>query len=113
MWAEGDVASLDWPTAGLSITGIEAHASAVLRHGVVTTSTAGTSDGTIILNGQVYDLPLGGTLTIPGIASITSDVETQFNDGVSVVALQISLLDGTGAVIDLGYAKAQIFPSGL
>ena len=28
--------------------------------------------------------------------------------GIEVIALQITLLDGTGAVIDLGIARAQV-----
>lgn len=113
MFAEGDVASLDWPAAQLNISGIVGRANASLHHGVVTTSTAGTTSGTITLNGNPYTLSPGGTLTIPGIASITSDVEKQITNGVSVISLQITLLDGTGAVINLGQAKAQILPSGL
>jgi hypothetical protein len=113
MWAEGDVAGVSLGGGALQITGVVGRASANLSHGVVTTSTAGTSVATVTLNGNPQTLPLGGTLTIPGIATLKSDVETPLTNGVSVISLQITLLDGTGATINIGSAKAQIDPSGL
>ncbi len=52
--------------------------------------------------------PRTGVLEIPGIAKLERRVATRTATGIKVVALRITLLDGSGAVVDLGEAQLQI-----
>ena len=47
-------------------------------------------------------------LEIPGVAKLERHVVTRTATGIKVVALRITLLDGSGAVINLGEAQLQI-----
>lgn len=113
-YEEADVAGISLAGGALQITGIEGRANVTYQKGGdVEANTDGTQVAEVTLNGQQLDLPLGGSLHIDGIADLSSDVETTIQGGIQVIALQISLLDGSGATIDLGIARAQIKPSGL
>ena len=79
--------------------------------GRTTTSSAGTSVGSIVVDGQVQQLPTGGrTLEVPGLAQVLPGTVHRTRHGIAVVALRIKLLDGTLASFDLGVAKASIRP---
>lgn len=113
-WQQADVAGISLAGGALQISGVTGRASAAYNvDGSVTTSTAGTTVASVMLNGEALTLPPQGTLDIPGIASLTTDVESQITNGVSVIALQITMLDGTGATINLAAVRTQIKPSGL
>ena len=71
-------------------------------------SARGTTVGTITANGQPQSFPDTGPLTIPGVATLERRIVTKTQTGLKVIALRITLLDGTGAVIDLGEAKLRI-----
>jgi hypothetical protein len=90
------VASLSLGGGALRIEGVVGRVN-VSRSGeglrTLKSNTDGTSLGKIFVNGQEQALPDTGVIEIPG---------------VSVTALRISVLDGTGAVIDLGNAQLQI-----
>ena len=47
------------------------------------------------------------------MAKLERSIVARTKVGIAVVALRITLLDGTGAVIDLGTAKLSIKRSGL
>lgn len=68
----------------------------------------GTRIGSITANGQAQTFPPTGVLEIPGVARLERRVVTRTKDGIKVVALRVTILDGTGGVIDLGEAKLQI-----
>ena len=67
----------------------------------------------MLLNGEAQTFPDTGVLEIPGIAKLQRAVVTKLSNGVSVVGLSVTLLDGSGAVLDLGNARLTIRPSGL
>ncbi|WP_345521815.1 choice-of-anchor P family protein [Nocardioides conyzicola] len=71
-------------------------------------STKGTTIGTIVVNGEPRKFPDTGVLEIPGVAKLQRSVTEKSKNGLSVIALRIKLLDGTGAVIDLGNARMQV-----
>jgi hypothetical protein len=71
-------------------------------------SARGTQVGTITANGQVQTFPRTGVLEIPGVARLERRVVTRSRNGITVVALRVTLLDGSGAVIDLGEASLRI-----
>ena len=89
----------------------EAH---VTRHGnKVTRNTNGSTVGTITANGEPQSFPDTGVLEIPGVAELEPRVVQKIPGGIKVVGLRITLLDGTGAVIDLATAKIRIEKSGM
>ncbi len=69
--------------------------------------TRGTQVGTLVLNGQTQSLP-ERPLTIPGVAKLQPRVVTKLPNGLKLTALRITLLNGSGAVIDLGNAELAI-----
>lgn len=106
-YEQAKVASVNLGNGALVINAIQgrAYASRVKGKGVFT-SSAGTTIGSITANGTEQAIPdPGQSLTIPGVASITPNVVEKIKDGIHVIALQITLLDGTGAVINIGEAK--------
>jgi hypothetical protein len=76
-------------------------------HGSVRTAK-GTRIGSITAGGQTKTFPPTGVMEIPGVAKLERRVVTKTQDGIKVIALRITLLDGTGAVINLGEAKLRI-----
>ncbi len=75
-------------------------------------NTKGTRIGAITANGQEMEFPDTDTLEIPGVAVLERNVVNKIHSGISVIALRITLLDGTGAVIKLGQAQLRIRKSG-
>lgn len=102
------VGRIDLGGGQLVVDGIIGRA-AVIRtaHGVVRTAK-GTQIGTITANGQVQTFPPTGALEIPGVAKLQRHLVHKTASGLTVTALRITLLDGSGAVINLGEAQLRI-----
>lgn len=108
-WERGAVAGLNLGDGALEIGAVVGRAEVTRKaNGKLIRSTDGTRIGSITVNGEVQELPIDQPIEIPGIAKLEPKVVENVPGGVKVVALRISLLDGTGAVIDLGVAKATI-----
>jgi hypothetical protein len=104
------IGSFDLGGGQLLITDIVAKASVTrTAHGVVK-SAKGTQLGSVTANGQTQKFPKTGVLEIPGVAKLERAVVTRSHSGISVIGLRITLLDGTGAVINLAEAKLKIHP---
>jgi hypothetical protein len=81
----------------------------VSRHGGhVTKSIKGTKVGTVTVAGQPQTFPKTGVLEIPGVMKLERAVVSRTHDGISVIGLRVTLLDGSGAVIDFGEAHLKI-----
>jgi hypothetical protein len=74
----------------------------------VTKSARGTQLGSVTVSGQQQAFPPSGVMEIPGVARLQRAVVTKTHAGISVVGLRITLLDGSGAVIDLAEAQLTI-----
>ena len=111
-WERGSIAGIDLGDGALTIDGIVAKATVSrTAAGKLTRSTEGTSLGRITVDGQVITPPELPAIDLPaGIAKIEPNVVERKRHGLKVVALRITLLDGAGAVIDLGVAKTMIRP---
>ena len=95
----------------LEIGGIEAHARVSKKDGKLTKSIKGTTVAYIKAAGETYDVPKpGGSIEIPGIAKITVAKKFPGKYGVRVIAVEVKLLDGDLATINLGEAFARIKP---
>lgn len=107
-YQQSSVASINLGDGALVIDGIVAKARVTRVGGKVTKSSKGTRLGSITVNGERQSLPDTGVLEIPGLASIEPGVVKKTRTGLTVVGLRITLLDGTGGVIDLATAKMRI-----
>jgi hypothetical protein len=105
----GSIASLSLGGGALVVDAVAGQANVTrTAGGKVTSSSKGTTIGSITVNGEPQELPLTDPIEIPGLAKIEPMIIDKTRFGISVVALRITLLDGTGAVIDLGVAQAAI-----
>ena len=106
----GTVAKLNLGNGQLVISGVVGQANVTRPHrGKAHVNAKGTTVGTITANGQPQSFPDTGALEIPGVAKIQPRIVKRLKGGgIAVVAVRVTLLDGTGAVIDLGVAKARI-----
>ncbi len=97
----------------LEIGGIEAHARVSKTNGKLTKSTRGTTVAYIKVGDKSYNVPdPGQTLEIPGIAKIEVNKQYPGKYGIRVVAVEVTLLEGSPAesVVNLGEAFARIRP---
>lgn len=105
----GSIASLNLGGGALVVDAVAGQANVTrTAAGKVTSSAKGTTVGSITVNGEPQEIPVDQPIEIPGVAKIESKIIEKTRFGISVVALRITLLDGTGAVIDLGVAQAAI-----
>jgi hypothetical protein len=107
-WESGSVAHLTFGGDQLDVRGIIGKVTAVRENHKVTTSIKGSTVGTITANGEAHQFPDTDVLNIPGVAKLERFVTERTRNGISVVALRITLLDGSGSIIDLGQAKVSI-----
>lgn len=110
--ATATVGRVDLGGGTLVIDAIRSKATAVRTSKKVRRSSDGTTVGSISFNGQSFALPDLDGIEIPGLARIETDVRTRTPYGMRVVALRISLLEGTeiDSVVDIGLAKVKIRP---
>jgi hypothetical protein len=109
-YERGSLAKLNLGDGQLVVDGIVAKASVTRTPAGVATSARGTRLGSITASGQKLTFPPTGVLEIPGVAKLERRLVTRTHSGISVVALRVTLLDGSGAVIDLGEARMRISP---
>ncbi|CAI9412066.1 choice-of-anchor P family protein [Nocardioides sp. T2.26MG-1] len=108
-WERGSVAGINLGDGALKIDAVVGKATVIRKAGGgIVRSAAGTSIGTITANGEPQDIPIDQTIEIPGVAKLEPKVVQRLAAGLKVIALRITLLDGSGAVIDLGVAKTTI-----
>lgn len=106
-WTEASIANVSLGAGQLVIEGIEARATVIRRPGKLIRRATGTFLS-LTANGEPMEFPDTGVIEIPGVLKIEQNVTREVRGGLEVIALQITLLDGTGAVIDLGIARTQI-----
>jgi hypothetical protein len=108
-WERGSIAGLSLGDGALEVEAVVGKASVTRKAGgKLLRSTEGTRIGAITVDGEPQELPLDQVLEIPGVAKLEPMVVDRLPSGLKVVALRITLLDGSGAVIDLGSAKTTI-----
>lgn len=107
-YERGEVAQLNIGNGALVVNGIVGQANVKRTAGRIVRSAKGSTVGSVTANGQAMGFPATGVLEIPGVAKLERRVITKTQTGISVIGLRVTLLDGTGAVIDLGEAKLRI-----
>lgn len=111
-YERGSIAHVNLGGGQLVIDGIVAKATVTRTAHGVRRSARGTQVGTITVNGKTERFPATGALEIPGVAKLQRHLVTRTPAGLQVVSLRITLLDGTGGVVDLGVADMRIRPLG-
>ena len=108
-WERGSIAGLDLGDGQLQIEAVVGKASVTrTAGGKLIRSTEGTRIGAITVNGEPQELPIDQVIEIPGVAKLEPKLVEEVAGGLKVIALRITLLDGSGAVLDLGVAKTTI-----
>jgi hypothetical protein len=108
-WERGSVAGLELGGGQLQVEAVVGKATVTrMAKGKLIRSTEGTRIGAITVNGEPQELPIDQVLEIPGLAKLEPKVVEEMKNGLKVIALRITLLDGSGAVLDLGVAKTMI-----
>ncbi|MCL2542522.1 MAG: hypothetical protein FWE71_08710 [Nocardioidaceae bacterium] len=103
------VASVSLLGGRVQVTGVQGQVNVTRTGSKLQRNTQGTQTLSVTLDGKALALPdLGKLLTIPNLLSIRQDVRRKIPDGFEVIALQIKLLDGTGATINLGTAHLKV-----
>lgn len=102
------IAKIDLGGGQLIVNAIVGKASVTRTADGWTRTAKGTQLGSITANGQAQTFPPTGVLEIPGVAKLERKVVTRSKTGIKVIALRVTLLDGSGAVINLGEAKLHI-----
>jgi hypothetical protein len=75
------------------------------------TRTAKATFGSITVGGQEQSLDQLGELEVPGVAKIQTGSVKKIAGGITVVGVRVTLLDGTGAVLDFATSKLSISAS--
>lgn len=111
---QSTIAEVNLGDGQLVIDAIKARANVTrYKSGRVVKDANGTTIGSITGGGNTYPIPdPGQSLEIPGLVRLEANVITKTKRGIDVVAVRLTLLDGTGAVVDLGHAFLEIKPSG-
>ncbi|MDN4160841.1 choice-of-anchor P family protein [Nocardioides abyssi] len=111
-WTESTVAGIK--LGPLEINAIKARANVTrFRDGRIKRNANGTTIGEIVVNGEAQAIPpIGQALEIPGLLRLEAGIVEKTRLGVKVTALRLTLLDGTGATVNLGNARMEIRPAG-
>lgn len=111
---EASVASIDLGDGALKIDAIKGRVSVERAKGKgkkPKVSFAGSQVAGITVDGETYTLPELDGLEIPGLAKIETLVKEKLKNGGRITALRLTLLDGSGAVVNLGQANLRIYSS--
>ena len=113
-YEQARIAGIDLGNGRLEVAGIVGRVNVErLRNGTLRRNTSGTTLGTITVNGRTETIPASGVLEVPGVAKLERNVVDKIANGLHVVSLRVTLLDGSGAVFELGEASLRISRSGL
>lgn len=113
-FTESSLAEISLGGGQLVIKGIVGRANVEREGRTLKADARGTTIGSIIADGEPQEFPdPGEALEIPGLAKIETRVVDETKHGIKVTSVRITLLDGTGAVLELGQAELAIKPSGL
>lgn len=100
----GRVGTLELGDADVLVNNIIGKANAVLTSAGTTRSARGTSVGSVTVQGEQRKFPDSDVLEIPGVAKLERSIIRRSDTGIHVIALRVTLLDGSGAVLNLGEA---------
>lgn len=106
-WTESSVASLDIG-GQIQLSAIRGRANvATTRSGKIKgRNIRGSRIGSLTINGETQAIPdPGDSIEVPGLARLDFFLTDRSARGLTTTALRVTLLDGSGATIDLGSAR--------
>ncbi|WP_372728039.1 choice-of-anchor P family protein [Nocardioides sp.] len=109
---QANIARIELGDGDLVVDAIKGRANVTRKGKKVMSNSNGTTIGSITANGEAHSFPDTDVLEIPGVARLEQNVVEKLKHGIHVIALRITLLDGSAAVINLGEAKLKIRKSG-
>jgi hypothetical protein len=95
----------------LQLSGIVGRVNVTRTDAGLTKDVDGTTIGSAVLNGQSIALPALDGLEIPGVVRVDTNIVTEVKNGLDVVSVRLTFLDGSGRVTDLGHARLAIGPA--
>lgn len=95
----------------LVATGIVGRANVTRVGSRVHRSIKGSTIGRLTVNGAKQTFPDSGVIEVPGVVKLERNVVTRYASGIGVIALRVTVLDGSGGTVDLGQARLRIRPS--
>lgn len=112
---QGTVATFNLGAGQLILNGIKGRANVTrFPNGKVVRNAKGTTIGEMIVNGESQAIPdPGQSIEIPGLLKLEARIVKRSSIGINVTAVRITMLDGSGAVINLGQARLYIRRSDL
>jgi hypothetical protein len=110
-YAHQQVKLADLNLAGqIHISALTAQVNAYRTKGKVVTDTKGSNVASITVAGQSYTLQQLNGFEIPGVLKIATGVTRRLKVGIDYIALQVTLLGGTGGTINIGHVQTRILP---
>ncbi|WP_139982262.1 choice-of-anchor P family protein [Nocardioides litoris] len=106
----GSVAQASLLDGRVRIEGIKAVATAQRKDGKLTRSSEGSTVLDVTIDGRKFSFPALGKITIPGLVELDDEVVEKTQNGLKVIGLRVKVLNGTGAVVDLGVAQIGVRP---
>jgi hypothetical protein len=98
---------------GLLLHAVKAQAHVMKTPSGYSTDIDGTSIGSITYNGTEQPFPDDtNAMEIPGVAHFGRAIVERGLRSIAITGLRVTMLDGTGAVYDLAFAKALLHPKG-
>lgn len=108
-WEQGAVGRVVAGDGQVILRGVVGRAT-VSRNaeGRLVRSAKGTEIGALLVDGEEQEMPPSGVIEIPGVLKIEENVARRVRNGLVVIGARLTLLDGSGAVFDIGMAHAEI-----
>lgn len=104
---EAQIASVNLGDS-IIIEAITGRANVIRQGRKVIRNADGTSTGSITIDGETHSMPPSGVIEIPGVLKLEEKIVERTRNSIKVIALRLTLLDGSGAVINMGEAKMKI-----
>ena len=107
-YERGRVGRLELTGADVLVRNIVGKANVVRTSDALRRNARGTTVGEVIVQGEEQEFPDSDVLEIPGVAKLERSIVRRTETGIHVIALRVTLLDGSGAVLNLGEARLAI-----
>jgi hypothetical protein len=105
---QGQVGLVDIGNGQVTVEAVVGRVNVTRRGGDLKRNIKGTSLGKIVINGEEAEFPDSDVIEVPGLVRLERNIVDKFKNGMMVTALRVTLLDGDGAVVNLGEARMLI-----
>jgi hypothetical protein len=110
-FTQATISSASVGSGQLLLSGIVGRVNVTRSATGLTKDIDGTTIGSALVNGQAIALPALDGFEIPGLVRVDTNITTEVRNGLDVVSVRLTFLDGSGRVTDLGHARLAIGPA--